>query len=194
MRAIDKLFWLWVVLGFAIPFALGWIIGGGLGTALTALLWGGFVRVFLLHHVTWSINSVCHFFGTQAVRHRGRVAQRVLAGAAVDGRGLAPQPPRVPDLGVPRTALLGAARGPDGAADRAAREARIVWNVVRVSPERQRSLPRSRGARVEAAQPDSSGAIVSPAPSSCSQYISASSRGPLHTIAQPELWIRSANR
>ena len=63
MRVIDRLFWLWVVLGFAIPFALGWIVGGGLGAALTALLWGGFVRVFLLHHVTWSINSVCHFFG-----------------------------------------------------------------------------------------------------------------------------------
>ena len=40
------------------------IVGRGrLGTALTAVLWGGFVRVFLLHHVTWSINSVCHFFG-----------------------------------------------------------------------------------------------------------------------------------
>ncbi len=63
IRVVDKLFWVWVVLGFAIPFALGWIIGGGIGTALTALLWGGFVRVFLLHHVTWSINSVCHFFG-----------------------------------------------------------------------------------------------------------------------------------
>ena len=63
MQVMDKLFFLWVVLGFAVPFGLGWIIGGGLGTALTALLWGGFVRVFLLHHVTWSINSVCHFFG-----------------------------------------------------------------------------------------------------------------------------------
>src|ERR1700735_2834532 len=61
--AVDKLFWVWVILGMVIPFALGWIVGGGLGTALTALLWGGFVRVFLLHHVTWSINSVCHFFG-----------------------------------------------------------------------------------------------------------------------------------
>ena len=63
LRVIDKLFFVWVVLGFAIPFALGWIVGGGIGAALTALLWGGFVRVFLLHHVTWSINSVCHFFG-----------------------------------------------------------------------------------------------------------------------------------
>ena len=63
MRVMDKLFFVWVVLGFAIPFALGWVIGGGIGTALTALLWGGFVRVLLLHHITWSINSVCHFFG-----------------------------------------------------------------------------------------------------------------------------------
>ena len=63
LRVIDKLFFVWVGLTFAIPFALGWIVGGGLGAALTALLWGGLVRVFLLHHVTWSINSVCHFFG-----------------------------------------------------------------------------------------------------------------------------------
>jgi len=38
VRVVDKLFWLWVVLGFAIPFALGWIVGGGLGTALAELL------------------------------------------------------------------------------------------------------------------------------------------------------------
>ena len=63
IRVMDKLFFVWAALGFVIPFALGWAIGGGIGTALTALLWGGFVRVFLLHHVTWSINSVCHFFG-----------------------------------------------------------------------------------------------------------------------------------
>src|SRR3984893_8258236 len=63
LRVIDKLFGLWVAISFAIPFAIGWIVGGGLGAALTALLWGGFVRVLLLHHVTWSINSICHFFG-----------------------------------------------------------------------------------------------------------------------------------
>ena len=63
VRVIDKLFFLWVGLTLAIPFALGWLLGGGLGAAISALLWGGFVRVFLLHHVTWSINSVCHFIG-----------------------------------------------------------------------------------------------------------------------------------
>jgi stearoyl-CoA desaturase (delta-9 desaturase) len=63
VTAVDKLFFPLVVLGFVIPFGLGWWLGGGLGAALTTLLWAGFVRVFLLHHVTWSINSVCHFFG-----------------------------------------------------------------------------------------------------------------------------------
>ena len=56
LRVVDKLFFAWVVLGFAIPFALGWIVGGGIGAALTALLWGGFVRVFLLQHVSWSMS------------------------------------------------------------------------------------------------------------------------------------------
>src|SRR5436309_5887182 len=42
LRVVDKLFGLWVLLSFAIPFALGWLIGGGIGAALTAVLWGGF--------------------------------------------------------------------------------------------------------------------------------------------------------
>ena len=63
MQVIDRLFPLWAALGLVIPFAIGWIIGGGMGAALTTLLWAGLVRVFVLHHVTWSINSVCHFFG-----------------------------------------------------------------------------------------------------------------------------------
>ncbi len=45
------------------PFGLGWLIGGTLTAALTGLLWGGAVRLLVLHHVTFSINSLCHFFG-----------------------------------------------------------------------------------------------------------------------------------
>ena len=45
------------------PFGLGWLIGGSLSTALTGLLWGGLVRMLVLHHMTYSINSLCHFFG-----------------------------------------------------------------------------------------------------------------------------------
>jgi len=65
MRRINKAFPVIVYFTLAIPFAAGWIWGGSLEAGLEALLWAGFVRIFLVHHVTWSINSVCHFFGQQ---------------------------------------------------------------------------------------------------------------------------------
>jgi stearoyl-CoA desaturase (delta-9 desaturase) len=63
MRLIHSAFALWVLIGLAVPFAIGYAVDGTLGGAVTAAAWGGAVRVFMLHHVTWSINSVCHFFG-----------------------------------------------------------------------------------------------------------------------------------
>jgi stearoyl-CoA desaturase (Delta-9 desaturase) len=66
IRWIDRRFVLWVVLGLLFPFVLGGLIGGSLDAALTGLLWGGAVRMLVVHHVTYSINSLCHFFGNQA--------------------------------------------------------------------------------------------------------------------------------
>jgi stearoyl-CoA desaturase (delta-9 desaturase) len=64
MRWISRNFLFFVVLGLLIPFAAGLVLHGfSLGAALWTLLWAGFVRIFFIHHVTWSINSVCHFFG-----------------------------------------------------------------------------------------------------------------------------------
>jgi stearoyl-CoA desaturase (delta-9 desaturase) len=63
IRFIDRTFVLWVVLGLAAPFGLGVAIGGSIWAGLTGLLWGGLVRMLVLHHVTYSINSLCHFFG-----------------------------------------------------------------------------------------------------------------------------------
>jgi stearoyl-CoA desaturase (Delta-9 desaturase) len=63
MKRISKSFLQNALLGLLIPFFLGLAISGTLAGGLTALLWGGLVRIFFLHHVTWSINSVCHFFG-----------------------------------------------------------------------------------------------------------------------------------
>ena len=60
---VDGTFVLWSLLGLAIPFGLGLLIGGTLAAGLEGLLWGGIARVFVLHHVTYSINSLCHFFG-----------------------------------------------------------------------------------------------------------------------------------
>ena len=64
LRKISRKFpWL-VLAGLLIPAVLGFVLTGfTLWGALTGYLWGGLVRVFLVHHVTWSINSVCHYFG-----------------------------------------------------------------------------------------------------------------------------------
>jgi stearoyl-CoA desaturase (delta-9 desaturase) len=63
IRWIDRMFVLWVVLGLLAAFCFGWLIGGTFEAALTGLLWGGLVRMLVVHHVTYSINSLCHFFG-----------------------------------------------------------------------------------------------------------------------------------
>lgn len=60
---IDRTFIFWSLLGLAIPFGLGVLLGGTLKAGLWGLVWGGAVRMFVLHHVTYSINSLCHFFG-----------------------------------------------------------------------------------------------------------------------------------
>jgi stearoyl-CoA desaturase (delta-9 desaturase) len=60
---VDRWFLAWAIAGLFVAFALGYAIGGTLTAALTGLLWGGGVRMLVVHHVTYSINSLCHFFG-----------------------------------------------------------------------------------------------------------------------------------
>jgi len=64
-RFVDRTSVIWLVVGLALPFALGWLLTGTLAGAATGLLWGGIVRIFVLHHATFSINSLCHFFGAK---------------------------------------------------------------------------------------------------------------------------------
>jgi stearoyl-CoA desaturase (Delta-9 desaturase) len=66
IRWVDRTFVLWVIAGLVVPFLLGGLIGRSWDAALTGLLWGGAVRMLVVHHVTYSINSLCHFFGRQA--------------------------------------------------------------------------------------------------------------------------------
>ncbi|TQM14441.1 acyl-CoA desaturase [Pseudonocardia kunmingensis] len=62
---VDRLFLLWSVLTLLVPAVLGGLLSWSWWGALTALFWAGLVRVGLLHHVTWSINSICHMIGDQ---------------------------------------------------------------------------------------------------------------------------------
>jgi stearoyl-CoA desaturase (delta-9 desaturase) len=65
IRFIDRTFIVWVIGGLAVAFGIGLAITGTVAGGLTALLWGGAARIFLVHHATFSINSLTHFFGRQ---------------------------------------------------------------------------------------------------------------------------------
>jgi len=67
---VDKLFVLWATLSLVVPGILGGLVTMSWWGALTAFFWGGLVRVALLHHVTWSINSICHMIGEQPFASR----------------------------------------------------------------------------------------------------------------------------
>jgi len=65
MRFINRHFVSYVFASLAIPALAGFLVSGTLVGAATGLLWGGLVRIFFVHHITWSVNSVCHFLGTR---------------------------------------------------------------------------------------------------------------------------------
>ena len=139
LRVIDKLFFVWVVLSFAIPFALGWILGGSLVAALTALLWGGFVRVFLLHHVTWSINSICHFFGRKRFDIEDESRNVFWLAPLSMGESWHHNHHAFPTSAFHGLRWWERIADPTGLLIALFEKLGLVWNVVRVSPERQRA-------------------------------------------------------
>ena len=71
---VSRLFPLWVVLSLGLPPLLGGLWAQSWGGALSAFFWAGLVRVAVLHHATWSINSICHTFGDRPFATRDRSA------------------------------------------------------------------------------------------------------------------------
>jgi len=78
---LNQHYYLWVLLGLAIPAVAGGLIEGTLYGALMGLLWGGFVRIFLVDHATWCINSFAHTFGPRS--HETRDTSRNLLWLAI---------------------------------------------------------------------------------------------------------------
>jgi stearoyl-CoA desaturase (delta-9 desaturase) len=132
---VDRHFLVWALGGLGAAFALGAAIGGSVYAGLTGLLWGGGVRMLVVHHVTFSINSLCHFFGRQ--RFDTDDHSRNLFWLAL------------PTLGeswhnnhhaFPTSALHGLRRwelDPSALVIRGLEAAGLVWDVVRVDPARQ---------------------------------------------------------
>ena len=208
LRAVDKLFCVWVVLGFAIPFALGWIVGGGIGAALTALLWGGFVRVFLLHHVTWSINSVCHFFGRKRFDVEDESRNVFWLAPLSMGEAWHHNHHAFPTSAFHGLRFWERVADPTGLLIPLLEKLGIVWNVVRISPERQAREVAARrrhttaagrhgllGTRRTGSGRPRAAPSSGPAPSSCSQYsLGVVARPAPDDRAAASLWIWSAMR
>jgi stearoyl-CoA desaturase (Delta-9 desaturase) len=137
IRFVDRTFLVWAALGLVVPFGLGVAIGGTLATGLTAMLWGGAVRIFLVHHVTYSVNSLCHVFGEQSFRTNDQ--SRNLAWLALPTLGEAWHNNH---HAFPNSAIHGLGRrqvDPSALVIRGLERLGLVWDVVRIGSERQRS-------------------------------------------------------
>ena len=136
MRWIGRRFPLLALLTLALPALLGGLLHGSLEGALRGLVWGGLVRVFLVHHVTWSINSVCHFFGKRRFDvddHSTNVAWLALPSLGEAWHHNHHAFPRAASHGLRWYEL-----DPSGWIIRAMERVGWAWNVVRITPERQR--------------------------------------------------------
>jgi stearoyl-CoA desaturase (delta-9 desaturase) len=132
---VDATFLVWSLVGLAIPFGLGVLIGGTLAAGLEGLLWGGVARIFVLHHVTYSINSLCHFFGRR--RFATEDESRNLLWLAPLSFGEAWHNNH---HAFPTSAVHGLGRREidlSGILIAALERAGLVWDVQRVSPDRQ---------------------------------------------------------
>lgn len=138
IRWVNRTFPVWVLLSLLLPAVAGFLLTGlDPWGALTGFVWGGLVRIFLIHHVTWSVNSVCHFFGSR----RFDISDR-----STNVFWLA-----IPSLGeawhhnhhaFPTSAAHGLKpwerlADPSALVIAAMEKLGLVWNVRRVSPERQ---------------------------------------------------------
>jgi stearoyl-CoA desaturase (Delta-9 desaturase) len=87
LRTASQLFPLWATIGLLIPAALGGLLTGTWMGVLSGLLWGGLARIFLVHHVTWSINSICHLWGSRPFQTGDQSRNNFVFGALGLGEG-----------------------------------------------------------------------------------------------------------
>ncbi len=136
MRRIGKRFPLLVFVSLAVPTVAGFVLHGfTLEGALRGYVWGGLVRIFFVHHVTWSVNSICHFFGRRRFDiedHSTNVAWLAVFSLGESWHHNHHAFPRSAyhglrwwELDLSGLFISGLAR------------VGLAWNVVRITPERQ---------------------------------------------------------
>jgi stearoyl-CoA desaturase (delta-9 desaturase) len=131
---VDRTFILWAVAGLALPFGLGVALTGSIYGGLMGLLWGGAVRIFVLHHVTFSINSLCHAYGRRPFATRDQARNLAWLAPFTFGEAWHNNHHAFPTSA--RHGLGRAELDPSAAVIGLMERVGLVWDVVRIGPER----------------------------------------------------------
>ena len=138
MRRIGRWFPQLALLSLLVPAAAGWALHDFTAAgALRGLVWGGLVRIFFVHHVTWSVNSVCHFFGSRRFDiddHSTNVGWLAVLSLGESWHHNHHAFPRSAYHGLRWWEI-----DPSGLIIAGMQKVGLAWNVVRISPERQQS-------------------------------------------------------
>jgi stearoyl-CoA desaturase (Delta-9 desaturase) len=137
VRFIDRTFVVWVLAGLAFPFTLGYALTGSLVGGLMGLLWGGAVRIVCLHHATFSINSLCHYFGKRGYETHDQSRNNVWLALPTLGEAWHNNHHAFPTSA--RHGLRWWQLDPSGWLIGAMERVGLVWDVVRIAPERRLS-------------------------------------------------------
>jgi stearoyl-CoA desaturase (delta-9 desaturase) len=135
IKFVDRTFVLWVIVGLGVAFGLGVALTGTVVGGLTGLLWGGAARIFFLHHATFSINSLCHYFGKQ--EYETGDESRNLAWLAIPTWGEAWHNNHHAFPTSYRHGLKRWQIDPSAATIRLMEMTGLAWDVVRVDPNRR---------------------------------------------------------
>jgi stearoyl-CoA desaturase (delta-9 desaturase) len=87
LLSIDRNYYWWVTATLVIPTVIGGLASMSLMGAWLGLLWGGLARVCFSHHMTWSINSICHLFGARDFKSSDDSRNNVIFGVLSHGEG-----------------------------------------------------------------------------------------------------------
>ena len=139
MKTINRLFPVWLIVGLALPALLGFAISGTWQGAITGLLWGGAIRIFLLHHVTFSINSICHFWGRRRFRSTDESRNVWILSLISFGESWHNNHHAFPSSAFHGMARFERSMDPGGWVITGLEKLGLAWKVVRIPRERQAS-------------------------------------------------------
>jgi stearoyl-CoA desaturase (Delta-9 desaturase) len=138
MRRIGRRFPYLALLSLVIPTVAGFVLDGfTVAGAVRGLIWGGLVRIFFVHHITWSVNSVCHFFGSRRFDvddHSTNVGWLAVFSLGESWHHNHHAFPRSAYHGLRRWEI-----DPSGLIISGMEKVGLAWNVVRIAPERQQA-------------------------------------------------------